>query len=298
MALSINVVSIKIAEALGIDTVLKYYAKLLKFDKDEAKKRIRRDFSIALGSVEVSPFELTRAYAIIANGGKDVIPFSIRYIKDYDGKIIENQEEKIKKKLEAKRKNGTLYIIKPSTAQIMISLLSSVVNGGTGSAARTNFPTAGKTGTTNNFKDAWFMGFTPLLTTGIWMGYDGKGLSLGAGQSGGGIAAPVWGAYMRKAMTFEKYRGFPGYAGLAYKKVCKRTGLLPSDDCKETIKEQFIPQFVPKKECDLCSKVGSNDKILGKGPRDNISQKQKNSILKNLKKDNKKLIDDIDNLLD
>ena len=298
LALSINVVSIKMAHVIGIETVMKYYSKLLKFNKKERKRRIPRNFSIALGSLEVSPFELTRAYAIIANGGKDVIPYSIRYIKDAEGNIIENKEKDIKQILLKKQKKGLLQIIKPSTAQIMISMLRSVVAMGTAGAARTKLPTAGKTGTTNNYKDAWFIGFTPYLTTGIWIGYDGLGLSLGRHQSGGGIAAPIWGRYMNQAMKFEKPKGFPVYAGLVSKEVCKKTGLLPSSDCKNTIKEVFIPGHLPGKECDLCSKSEDNSKLQQKGPKDNISKKQKRTILNNLNKDNKKVIDDIDNLLD
>ncbi len=298
LARSINVVSIKIGEKIGISRLIRYYSKLLKFNAFEKRRRIRRDFSITLGSLEVSPYELTRAYAIIANGGKDVIPFSIRYIKDSEGKILENREADVKKILEQKRKNGTLYVIKPSTAQLMISLLQTVVNSGTGGHAKTQFPTAGKTGTTNNYRDAWFVGFTPYVTSGVWVGYDSHGLSLGSGQSGGSVAAPIWGKFMRKGMRHHKAKGFPVYAGLVKKEVCKRTGLIPSGDCKDTVTEFFIPKYLPKKECDLCSKSFDTTKVADKGPKDNISRKQKKSILNKVNKDGVKILDDMDNLLD
>ena len=282
---SINVVSIRIADKLGIDYISKYYSKLLKFDAGTAKKRIPRNFSIALGSLEVSPFELSRAYAIIANGGRDVVPFSIRYIKDREGKILENREVDITKNLKERAENGTLQIIKAGTAQTMISLLSSVISVGTGSAASPGRPAAGKTGTTNNWKDAWFVGFTPQLTTGIWVGYDKMGLSLGPGQSGGSVAAPMWGAYMKEALKNEPVLSFPTYAKLYTIEVCKRTGLLPSMSCTQTINELFIDEKSVEIECALCSEVGINYELAKKGPRENISRKQKASMIKNFKKD-------------
>ncbi len=300
LMLSINVVSIRLADALGIGTLIDYYKKLLKMNDEEAKKRIPRNFSIALGSVEVSPFELTRAYAIIANGGKDVMPLSIRYIEDRDGRVIENREQEIKAILDKKDRSGTRQVLKPETAAIMMSMLRSVVESGTGRSASPGVPAGGKTGTTNNWKDAWFVGFTPMLTTGLWIGYDRMGLSLGIGQSGGGVAAPVWGRYMRKAMEHEKLVGFPGSSKIVEKEVCSRTGLLPSSSCKRTIKEIFIEGTVPEKECDVCSERTSNRKTSIKGPRDNISRRQKKAVLKNLRKNDSNIIMDSigDDLLD
>ncbi len=284
LALSINVISIRVADQLGIDYITKYYGKLLKFNEDEIKKRIPRNFSIALGSLEVSPFELTRAYAIIANGGRDVIPFSIRYIKDRDGKILENREDEVKKILNEKRKKGIIQIINADTAQVMINMLKTVVSAGTGGAARPGRDAAGKTGTTNNFKDAWFVGFVPQLTTGIWVGYDGMGLSLGIGQSGGAITAPIWGNYMRNALKHEPVIPFPTYAKLIYTEVCSRSGLLPSSDCKNLVKEGFIQGTVPEKECEICANLKVEIKTAKKGPRENISKKQKSVIYKNIRK--------------
>jgi penicillin-binding protein 1A len=284
LAMSINVISIRVADQLGIDYIMKYYGRLLKFNRDEIKKRIPRNFSIALGSLEVSPFELTRAYAIIANGGRDVIPFSIKYIKDRDGKILENREKEVEKLLREKRKKGTIQVINPDTAQVMINMLRAVVSGGTGGAARPGRDAAGKTGTTNNFKDAWFVGFVPQLTTGIWVGYDRMGLSLGIGQSGGAISAPLWGRYMRQALKHEPVHSFPSYAPLTYIEVCSRSGLLPSSDCKHLTREGFISGTVPEKECDLCAGIKVDIKAAKKGPRENISKKQKRDIYRNIKK--------------
>jgi len=298
LAKSINVVSVRIAEKVGIERVMKSYGKFLGIDPGDIKSRIPRNFSIALGSFEVTPYELTRAYAIIANGGRYVLPFSIRYVKDRKGEIILNDEEKIRGTLRDREANGTMQIIKPETAQAMISMLRDVVEWGTGSAASPQRPAGGKTGTTNNWRDAWFVGFTPQLTTGIWMGYDKLGLSLGIGQSGGGVVAPVWGEYMREAMANEPYLEFPHYAGLVEAEICERTGLLPSSNCRNVIKEVFIPGTVPEQECGLCT--GNENAPLVKGPRDNISEKQKKAILKNMKSDTESsIIDSIsDDLLE
>ncbi|PKL17451.1 MAG: carboxypeptidase [Spirochaetae bacterium HGW-Spirochaetae-5] len=295
---SINVVSIRIADTIGIDMVMNFYAKLLKMNDAEKKERIPRNLSIALGSLEVSPFEITRAYAIIANGGKDVIPFSIRYIKDRNGEIIENREKEINDTIAEKTKNGTIQVIRPATAQVMISLLKSVITSGTSKRAYPGRPSGGKTGTTNNWKDAWFLGFTPELTTGLWMGYDKLGLSLGIGQAAGGIAAPIWGNYMSQALKNDPVSDFPTYASLVQMTVCANSGLLPGPGCKGTISEVFIPEFLPDKVCDICSGQNSNFNMSNKAPDENIMQGQKQKILNNIRENKKdSIINNIGNEL-
>jgi penicillin-binding protein 1A len=295
---SINVVSIRIADTIGMDMVMTYYSKLLKFNDDEKKARIPRNLSIALGSLEVSPFEITRAYAIIANGGRDVIPFSIRYIKDRNGEIIENREKEVNDIIAEKTKNGTIQVIRPATSQVMISLLKSVITSGTSKRAYPGRPSGGKTGTTNNWKDAWFLGFTPELTTGLWMGYDKLGLSLGIGQAAGGIAAPIWGNYMSQALKNDSISDFPVYASLVEMTVCANSGLLPGPGCKSTISEVFIPEFLPDKICDICSTQDSNFNMSNKAPDENIMQGQKQKILNNIRENKKdSIINNIGNEL-
>ncbi len=279
---SINIISIRIADVLGIETVMHYFARLLKFNDSEKISRIPRNLSIALGSFEVSPFELTTAYAIIANGGKEVIPFSIRYVKDRNGEILENMEKDIQEQLAEKTRNGTIQVIKPATAQIMISLLRSVISSGTARHANPGRSAGGKTGTTSNWMDAWFVGFTPQLTTGLWIGYDKLGLALGSGQSAGGIAAPVWGRYMREAVSRDAVREFPVYAGLKSLNVCANTGLLPGPKCRSIISEVFIPEFAPDKTCETCEGLGSDAPTVIRGPGDNIVKDQKQKIQRNI----------------
>lgn len=287
---SINVISIKIAETLGIEYVMNYMSKLLKIEGSEKKERIPRNFSIALGSFEVTPFELARAYAIIANGGRDVLPYSIKYVKDRKGNILENQEADTIKLL-----NEKAQVIQPATAQIMISMLRSVVSSGTGISASIGKPAAGKTGTTNNWKDAWFVGFTSRHTTCIWTGYDKMGLSLGIGQTGGVVAAPVWGAYMREALANEPYLEFPVYAGLVEREVCAASGMLPSAYCGRIITEVFREDTVPVDECNMCGEVQFDEKAHKKAPKENIAKDQKERILENMteKKEDDSVLKDI-----
>jgi penicillin-binding protein 1A len=292
LAKSLNTVSIRIAEKVGINNVLDYYARFLHFTDAEKSRRIRRDMSIALGSVEVSPYELARAYGIIARGGTDLNPFAIRKITDGKGNVLENPEEEMSKK------QGTRQIIKPETSQVMISMLQSVVSIGTAGGASIGRPMAGKTGTTNNWRDAWFCGFTPDVTSCVWVGYDGLGMSLGAGQTGGSIAAPLWGDYMRRAVDKDPVTNFPHYAGLEEATVCEKSGLLPSSSCETTISEVFVPGTVPTKVCDLCSEgdVKAASGLKRKGPKDNVVSKQKDEIFNKIKKPGK--VEGINDLLE
>lgn len=296
LSLSINVVSVRIADTLGIDTVLNNYAKLLKISRNEMKNRVPRNFSIALGSFEVSPLELARAYAIIANGGRNVIPYSIRYVQDKTGKIIYNQEEEIMAELAEQEKDGSIQIVSPDVARIVVSLMQSVISSGTGRGAAIGRPVAGKTGTTSNYRDAWFVGFTPQLVTGIWMGYDGRGLSLGPGQSGGAVVAPVWGQYMSCALQKEPVLDFSSFGNIAVVKVCAESGLLPSYYCKKVIDELFIPGTEPQEECTKCA--GGISLPTTKIPHINVSEKQKEQIMKKMKKkDTEDILDSIENTL-
>ena len=143
------------------------------------------------------------------------------------------------------------------------------------------------------------MGFTPDITTGIWMGYDKMGLSLGIGQSGGGVAAPVWGAYMRDALSGSAVLDFGNYAAVASAEVCSRSGLLPSSSCR-TMNEIFREGTVPTEECTMCAEGKGNQGISSSRPTENISRRQKEAVMKNIRKQGgDSLIDSVGNdLLD
>lgn len=283
LAKSINVISIRIAEEIGIGTFIDYLGKFLHLTKEEAADRIPRNLSIALGSVECSPMEMARSYAIIANGGKEVIPYAIKRVEDRDGNVLEDEEKKIQDELARLKKEKKLQIIKPATAQVMISMLRTVIDAGTGVYANPGRPAGGKTGTTNNWRDAWFVGFTPEMTTCMWIGYDKLGMTLGRGQTGGMVCAPVWGAYVKEALADDPVKEFPVYANLETAVVTRSGGLLPGPGCNDVIQEIFVPGTVPTEKDSSCSTSGSASVLNKPEPTKNIVAGQKVQIEQEIK---------------
>ena len=252
---SINVVTAKIVDRLGIETVIKYASKILGItDPEEVKKRFPKVHSIALGVVELSPYEQARGFATFANGGKRVDPIAILYVLDRDGNLIDNFEAKLREK----QLKEDLQVIPPATNFIIVDMLRDVLRpGGTGyRAAHANGfdrPAAGKTGTTQNWKDAWFTGFTPQLVTSVWVGFDRNSVSLGRGQAGGVVAAPIWAKFMRDALEDKPATWYSKPKGVYAVKICKVSGLLPTKYCKDTMVEYFLEGTIPKEYCTECS---------------------------------------------
>ena len=220
------------------------------------KTRFNPNPSLALGTNEFTPFELAGAYAIYANKGRNVIPFSIKYVENRKVEEILNIEDEVKKILAREEANGEIQIIPESVAFVMTSLLRGVIDRGTAhESIRVNAQfkqkAAGKTGTTSNWTDAWFCGFTPDLATVVWVGYDQPFMSLGRHQSGSTVAAPIWANYMRDVYSSMPDSIFPLQApGVYHLKVCKHSGLLPSESCEETISEMMISGSAPTETCD------------------------------------------------
>jgi penicillin-binding protein 1A len=144
---------------------------------------------VALGSAEVTLLEHTTAYSTFPNDGVRLSPHSIRKVVDYDGHVLEETVPEVRD------------VVSERTARVMTSMLEEVVQHGTGyQAAKLKHPLAGKTGTTNDFTDAWFMGFSPSLTCGVWVGFDEK-KSLGNKETGAVAALPIWIDFMRVAIA-------------------------------------------------------------------------------------------------
>jgi penicillin-binding protein 1A len=144
---------------------------------------------VALGSAEITLIEQTSAYSVFPNDGVRVAPRYITRVTDYEGRVLEEDFPEVKD------------VISERTARIMTSMLREVVLHGTAiAAAKLPYPVAGKTGTTNDFTDAWFVGFTPTMTCGVWVGYDEK-KSLGAKETGAHAALPIWTNFMNVAMA-------------------------------------------------------------------------------------------------
>ena len=246
---SINIISVRIFDILGPDIIIDFTKKILRVPGS----RFTPTPSLALGVCELTPFEMARGYAIYANNGKDVIPFAVRYITDRDGNELDNTEESVGNLIAQKEIDGSIQVIPEDVAFVMTSLMQSVVNGGTAySAVRQNGeftkPCAGKTGTTSNWTDAWFCGFTPEISTVVWVGYDRPFMTLGKHQAGAVVAAPIWVNYLKnidlKGSSFN-----PPPSDVYMAEVCSYSGLLPSPVCIETHGEYMIKGGSPTEVC-------------------------------------------------
>jgi penicillin-binding protein 1A len=218
------------------------------------KSRIRPYPSIALGSVEVSPLELTTAYGVYANEGVLVEPLSILQIEDKDGTII---EQNFPQKREA---------LNRETAYIMTDLLEGVVNEGTAArAVRTyfHFPAGGKTGTTNDYGDAWFVGFTPQIAAGVWVGFDDNRIKFGYSEGQGGrAAAPIWAKFMK--YTYEDpeiamgLQYFQRPDGVVTDTICVDTKKKAREFCPTKMEEIFNSKY-PLSLCDKHTSMNWNE---------------------------------------
>jgi len=192
LAQSRNIPALKLAERVGIKTVIEYAHKL------GVSSNIPAYLPVALGSAEITPLEQTSAFSVFPNDGLRIAPRYISKVTDYEGRILEEDYSDAKD------------AISSHTARIMTSMLHEVVLHGTAAAAaKMPFPLAGKTGTTNDFTDAWFVGFSPNLTCGVWIGYDEK-KSLGEKETGARAALPIWMQFMTAALSGKDAGSFPG----------------------------------------------------------------------------------------
>jgi penicillin-binding protein 1A len=183
LAQSRNIPALKVANGLGIKTVIDYAHRF------GVTSNIPAYLPIALGSAEITLFEQTAAFTVFPNDGVRIAPRYITKVTDYEGRVLEEEYPEVKD------------VIPSRTARVMTSMLREVVLHGTAiSAASLKYPLAGKTGTTNDFTDAWFIGFSPSITCGVWIGYDEK-KSLGPKESGARAALPMWIDFMKVALA-------------------------------------------------------------------------------------------------
>ncbi len=217
LAKSRNVVTIKILQDIGIDYAIEYANKL------GIHSDLSKDLSIALGSSGVSLLELTKAYSVFANRGYLIEPVFITKIEDRDGNVLEEMSpERIK-------------VIDETTAYLMTHLLEGVVKHGTGWRVKAlNRPVAGKTGTTNNLFDAWFMGYTARYITGTWVGFDDEA-PLGKSETGSRAASPIWLGFMQRIVADKTPKIFEVPEGVVFTQIDAETGLLPIPESKETV---------------------------------------------------------------
>ena len=254
LAESMNVPSLKILDGIGFDAAIQRASRMLGVtDPAEIDRRFPRYYPLGLGVIYVSPLEMARAYSTFANGGREVEPVAIRYIEDRNGKIImEPAKEAMARE---SRKGAAAQIMSPQTAYIMTSILQSTIRegtlGGTGGILDIwndkSQPFAAKTGTSQNWEDAWTVGFSPYLTTAVWYGFDEGNRSLGTANTGATIAGPTWAKFMKAVHKDLPVRRFTRpESGLSEVVVSATSGLLPTAFTKKTITEIFLSGTEPR----------------------------------------------------
>ncbi len=191
LAQSRNVPAVKMAAKVGIQTVIDYARKF------GITSNIPPVLPVALGSADLTLTEQVSAFTTFPNDGVRVVPRLIRKVEDYNGRVLEENYPEVKD------------VISSKTARTMTAMLREVVLHGTGiSASKLNYPLAGKTGTTNDFTDAWFVGFSPSITAGVWIGFDEK-KTLGNKETGAMAALPIWIDFMKVAIQGHEKEEFP-----------------------------------------------------------------------------------------
>jgi penicillin-binding protein 1A len=229
---SVNVVTVKIARQIGIEQIKDYAQRL------GVTAPLQNDLSMSLGSSSISLYELTRAYAVFGNQGLAFKPIFIKKITDRKGNVL---EENLPPAHEADSERE--QIVSPQTAYLMTSLLQSVVQHGTGLKARElGRPVAGKTGTTDEYLDAWFIGYTPQLVAGVWVGIDDE-QTLGDKETGAQAALPIWVSFMSAAMKNRPIADFQVPPGIDFMKINPYTGQVSSG--QEAVLECFKEDSVP-----------------------------------------------------
>ena len=284
---SINMVSVKILDTIGVSYAVEYAKKL------GITSPLSDNLTLALGASSVTPLELTLAYATFASGGYRLTPFAIIKVTNREGQVLEQINPPVipvfapLTSAAGHSPSGTppavpqpadgasplpaspaqpgaeplspappppspvsallpVPVIPPETAYVITSLMQSVVQSGTGRRAlAVGRPVAGKTGTTNDMKDAWFVGYVPQLVAGVWVGYDQE-RSLGSAGSGGQAAAPIWTEFMQKAVAGLPVESFKVPAGVTTAAINPATGRVVPEGTPGSVREYFISGTEPK----------------------------------------------------
>src|SRR5262245_13392677 len=224
---SVNVVTVKLQERVGVNRTVRVARRF------GIKSPLTPNLSLALGTSDLSLLELTSAYGTLANHGVWVAPIVIRYVTDASDKLL---EENVPQGREA---------VSPEMAYVVTHMLRGVVERGTGQAVKSlGRPIAAKTGTTNDYSNAWFVGYTPRLVTGVWVGYD-RPRSLGREETGGRLAGPIWVAYMAPVIGDGPREDFPIPERVAIVPV----DLDPSNECVRPVPMAFVRGTEPASSC-------------------------------------------------
>jgi penicillin-binding protein 1A len=224
---SVNVVTVKLLERVGVNSTVRVARRF------GIQSPLAPNLSLALGTSDLSLLELTSAYSALANQGVWVQPTVIRYVTDAQDKLL---EENVPHGQEA---------VSPEVAYVITHMLRGAVERGTGQSAKAlGRPVAAKTGTTNDYSNAWFIGYTPRLATGVWIGYD-RPRSLGRDETGGRVAAPIWTAYMVRALGDSPRDDFL----VPERVVIVPVDMDPSSECIRVVPMAFVRGTEPESTC-------------------------------------------------
>ena len=279
---SLNVPTVRVIEKTGLDWVRFYVRRLGIFSS------LNSDFTMALGSSSLNLYEVLKAFSIIANQGKAILPLLIHSVEDPTGKeilsnlsldeffkeeiarakefvhkekskwfkedLLEEELSFFQKRWRHLFKDNSLQLIPPSNSYVLMNLLEAVVKDSEGTARRAqvlNRPIGGKTGTTDGYYDTWFVGSSPFISTAVWLGFDSE-KTLGHGETGSRTALPVWIQYMEKSHKSLPESEFPIPEQVVFANIDPETGALVSSKSKKVIHQAFIegrePQFIEEGE--------------------------------------------------
>ena len=248
---SVNIVAIDVLHQIGLAEARENLARIFRvYDPKEQEQKFPDNLTLVLGSGIFSPIEMATAFAVLANGGKEIIPKTIRYISSHEGKLVKNYET---------RYDSLGRVFSEEAVYLLVDILKDVfIAGGTaykpellrGFAHKED--SFGKTGTSSDWRDAWFVGANKHLSTAVWLGYDDN-RSLGKGRAGGKLAAPVWIKYQKEVLKNKPRRYNQTPEGVIFRRVCYKTGNLESSFCdrKNVYLEVFKKDNMPKKYCNF-----------------------------------------------
>ena len=251
LARSLNLPTVRLIQQITKPSVVVDYAHRMGLTT-----QIPAVDAIALGAGEVIPIEITSAFSSFANFGIRMEPIGILRVLDKDGNVLEESAPHGKE------------VLRKETAFIMADMLRSSLDSprGTSGSARWKFnftrPAAGKTGTTNDFTDAWYIGFTPQICTGVWVGFDRQDMKFDKGETGASVAIPIWAPFMRDVHDSLglAVEDFPMPDNVVRIEVCSVSKKLPNDNCPNTYEEVFNAADVPTIRCPVHSGKGLTER--------------------------------------
>jgi len=223
---SINVAAVRLEQQVGPTAIVNLAHRM------GIHSTLHANLSLTLGSSDVTLLELASAYGVFASGGVQAEPVAVTKVTDRSGKVLEEHVP------------VRTLVLSPEVSYMMTDMLKGVIRRGTGTGANIGIPQAGKTGTTDDYRNAWFIGFTPYMVTGVWVGNDNN--SPMNKVVGGSVPAQIWASFMKKATAGQPQTDWPRPDGIAQQTVCGTSGLLAAPGCPDPHTELFIKGTEPE----------------------------------------------------